>query len=407
MLGSLVAAARTAAPHELGALVLSHAQAAGLRDARLYLADLQQVLLIPLPCGTGSEDADGDVGNLAIDSTLAGRAFQHGEVLDQELPTNGIPIADDAADGSVRRLWVPVLSGSERLGILAVTLTAEQVADDTMGALIHELASVCADLVVSQQQYGDTIVALRRTRDMDVAAEMQWGLLPPLTFRGSRVAITGALEPAYKIAGDSLDYAVEADTTHLAVFDAMGHGMESALMVSVAVNAYRKVRRAGGDLVSTIAQVETSLSAVFGNERFVTGIFAELDPDLGGFRWVNAGHHPPLLMRAGKFVKALDSPSRWPLGLGIGDGTVIVASEQLEPGDRLLLFTDGVVEARSPDGEFFGVDRLVDTVLRQLAGGLSGPETMRRVVRALLEHQQERLQDDASLLLVEWRPDPV
>jgi len=79
-------------------------------------------------------------------------------------------------------------------------------------------------------------------------------------------------------------------------------------------------------------------------------------------------------------------PSRWPLGLGIGDGTVVVATEQLELGDRLVY-----------------------TVLRQLAGGLSGPVTMRRVVRALLEHQQDRLQDrlqdDASLLLAEWLPD--
>ena len=72
-----------------------------------------------------------------------------------------------------------------------------------------------------------------------------------------------------------------------------------------------------------------------------------------------------------------------------------VGSEQLEPGDCILLYTDGVVEARSPSEEFFGIDRL--------AGGLPAPETMRRVVRELFEHQQGPLIEDASLLLLEWR----
>ena len=80
-----------------------------------------------------------------------------------------------------------------------------------------------------------------------------------------------------------------------------------------------------------------------------------------------------------------------------------VGIEQLEPGDQILLYTDGVVDARSPSGEFFGIDRLADLVIRHLAGGLPAPETMRRVVRELFEHQQGPLIDDASLLLLEWR----
>ena len=80
-----------------------------------------------------------------------------------------------------------------------------------------------------------------------------------------------------------------------------------------------------------------------------------------------------------------------------------VGVEQLEPGDRVLFYTDGVIEARSPNGEFFGADRLTDLVTGQFAGGLPAPETMRRVVRTLLEHQQGQLSDDASLLLLEWR----
>jgi hypothetical protein len=392
MIDEITAQAHRAAPDQLAGLVSSHAEEAGLHAVALYVADLQRVTLVPLPDGRDSERPP-----LPIDATLAGRAYQHLSILDQDASE-----ADPAAPTSARRMWLPMVSGSERVGVLAVTLTAEQASDETTLGWVHRLASLTAELVTSKQLYGDAIVRLRRTREMDVAAELQWGLLPPLSFEGTAVSVAGALEPAYEVAGDSLDYAVQADRAHLAVFDAMGHGLDSALMACLAVNAYRKSRRAGGSLVENVGWIEDSLAAGFGTDRFVTGVFAELDTVSGTFSWVNAGHHPPLLLRAGKVVKALEAPQGWPLGLGLGEGALEPAAEQLEPGDHLLIFTDGVVEARSPAGEFFGEDRLADVVLRQLAGGLAGPETMRRVVRSLLEHQQGRLQDDASLMLVEW-----
>ena len=80
----------------------------------------------------------------------------------------------------------------------------------------------------------------------------------------------------------------------------------------------------------------------------------------------------------------------------------VIGKVQLEPDDCVLFYTDGVTEARSPDGEFFGEQRLVDLVVRNLAAQLPAPETMRRVVRALLEHQQGSLTDDASLALLQW-----
>jgi phosphoserine phosphatase RsbU/P len=82
---------------------------------------------------------------------------------------------------------------------------------------------------------------------------------------------------------------------------------------------------------------------------------------------------------------------------------VHVRTEQLEPGDRLLLYTDGITDIRSPDGEFFDVHRLLDLLAANLAARLPIPETMRRLVRSLLDHQQGPLSDDATMLLVEWR----
>jgi serine phosphatase RsbU (regulator of sigma subunit) len=74
----------------------------------------------------------------------------------------------------------------------------------------------------------------------------------------------------------------------------------------------------------------------------------------------------------------------------------------LEPGDRLLLHTDGITEARSPSGEFFGEQRLADHINSALAAGEPAPETVRRLMRSALTHQADQLQDDASIVVLEW-----
>jgi len=105
-------------------------------------------------------------------------------------------------------------------------------------------------------------------------------------------------------------------------------------------------------------------------------------------------------------IRQLAAPSWTPLGLGyleLGDPEVFV--EQLEPGDRLLLYSDGATEARSATGELFGEGRLGDYLVKALADGLPAAETMRRLVSALLQYQKDQLQDDATAVLVGWRTD--
>ena len=139
---------------------------------------------------------------------------------------------------------------------------------------------------------------------------------------------------------------------------------------------------------------------------FATAVLAELDTDTGMLSWVNAGHPPPLLLRDGRLVKSLQIRPMLPLGLVVAGrpaDTITVGREQLQSNDRVLLYTDGVTEARSPTGAFFGEPALIDLLRRNFAAGLPAPETMRRVVRALVDHQQGQLTDDATLLLLEWR----
>ncbi len=234
---------------------------------------------------------------------------------------------------------------------------------------------------------------------MSVAAELAWRLLPPLTFGTEGLVISGVLAPVYQLGGDSFDYAVDAHTARLAIFDAMGHGLEAGLLASVAMAACRTSRRARGGLATTAAAIDHAVSTQFGVDRFVTAVLAELDLASGCLRWSVSGHPPPLLLRGGRIVKTLVGEVTPPLGVS---GAVVVSEETLEPGDQVLFFTDGVVEARSAEGEFFGVQRLVDMVTRTSAAATPAPESMRRLLHAILDHQDGELQDDATIVVVEW-----
>lgn len=392
----LIHRSHVASPDELAGLVADAAAGFGSDDTTIYLADLQQRVMVPF-LGAAVHAHDDFPHVLGIESTVAGRAFQQMQRQTQAVITTGRP------DGV--RVWQPLLDGTERLGVLALALPSSALDDDAGMRRLDRFTSVVAELIVAKTVYGDSIVRLRRTSQMTLAAEVQWSLLPPLTFANHSVTLAGGLEPAYGVAGDSLDYAVDAGTARFAIFDGMGHGIISAQLISLVVAAYRNARRAGQSLTETASHIESAVNDVFRVESFATGLLCELDTTRGLFTWISAGHHEPLLLRDGRLVRALEVEPLLPLGLNddlSGATSAAIGTEQLQPGDRLLLYTDGVIEARSPDGEFYGQERLVDLVGRSLASELPAPEIMRRVVHALLDHQAGDLDDDATLLLVEW-----
>jgi hypothetical protein len=382
MLAGLLAAARTSVPDEVAGLLAERGEALGAQNVTVYLVDHEQYLLVPVP---RSGAADRTV--LRVDSTLAGRCFRQTALLDAE-------------DG--RLVWVPLLDGMERLGVVQLEFRS---ADDRVPAeQLNAFAALVAELLVVKDAYGDLFARVRRRRPMSLAGEIAWNLLPPLTFGTDRLVIACVLAPAYEIGGDSFDYAVDATTARFAVFDAMGHGLDAGWLATVAIAAYRNARREGADLPGLVEAVDAALAGAFTAGKFVTAILAELDLETGRLRWHNAGHPAPLLLRGGRVVKSLNTQAGLPLALiGSLGGTVSVAEEWLEPGDRLLLYTDGVVEARSADGQFFGVRRLADLVAQQDAAGQPAPETMRRLMHAILSHQAGKLRDDATTMLVEWR----
>jgi hypothetical protein len=371
-------------PADIPDLAREAAAMIGARDASVYLVDLGHRWLVPLGSGASWESE-----RLSIEGTVAGRAFRTDQL-----------VAGDEAGGPLDAgvpVWIPLVDGAERVGVLGLVLDS---ADEVTLRRCGVLATLLAEVIISRTGYGDAILLTRRLEEASLAAELRWSQLPPLTVAAPHIGVSGLLEPAYDIAGDAFDYAVNGDLVHVAIFDAMGHGLEASLMASMAVAAYRHARRRGRALRDLHADVDVAIERQFGGERFVTGQLAVVDARTGQMEWTSAGHPRPLLLRRGRLVGQLQCEPSLPLGLSGGPGETSVT--QLEPGDRVLFYSDGVVEARSPEGDLFGLDRLGDLVERAAATELPLPEVTRRLVHSVLDHQRDRLQDDATVLLVEW-----
>ena len=384
MLHALLRASHLSAFEELPGLLARHAGEAGLHRARLYVADIQELVLREVTGGGADAGAGGQ--ELRVDGTLAGRVFRSAQ------PHSG------SAGGGVQH-WLPVLDGTERLG--ALRLETEHEADGPTQGAMEDLASVMGLFLVSKRHHSDSYARLVRVRPMEVSAEMQWTLMPPRTFANRRVTIAAAMEPAYAAAGDAFDYALAGDAVHLAVFDAMGHDTSAGLTANLAVATCRNQRRRGKGLVEARDAIEAVLLEQFARSRYASAVLADLDLESGMLTWINCGHHLPVLIRGRRWTTHLGCTPSHPMGTDLGLPATL-CREQLEPGDQLLLYTDGIVEARDARGHEFGRDRFVDFVIRHQADGLAAPETLRRLVRAVLEHHDGHLNDDATVLLCEW-----
>jgi hypothetical protein len=352
----------------------------------VHLIDLEQRVLVPVP-GPGAAGRE----VLSVHGTLAGRCFASTTLL------------DTAATGG-RRVWLPLLDGTERVGVLELVVGGrrEPLPSSTM-ALLERLAHFIAILVVSKNPYSDHFELLRRRRPMTTATELLRHMVPPQVLATDDFVLAAMLEPAYDNGGDTYDYALNGGLLHATILDGIGHGLAAAGLAAFALAVARRSRRAGEELPARYGAIDREVAEQYPDSRYATGCLAELDVGTGRLRWVNAGHPAPLLLRGGRFVKELEVQRSPPMGLLLAAAPPVVGEASLEPGDMVLLYTDGLVEARRPDGSLFTAERLAEFIERQAAGGGAAPETLRQLREAIIERGEGALRDDATALLIEWR----
>jgi serine phosphatase RsbU (regulator of sigma subunit) len=149
--------------------------------------------------------------------------------------------------------------------------------------------------------------------------------------------------------------------------------------------------------------MDRAIAEQFGPDHFVTAQMMDLDVTTGQLQWVNAGHPAPLLIRNQQVAGPLEGPTTLPVGLG-GEHPA-VSEHQLQRGDRVLCYTDGVIEERNAEGEPFGEERLircVNAIGHTHAEGQTRAGAL-RLSHALKQERAGRTSDDATVFLIHWR----
>lgn len=392
-LSDLLRRANLSAPDLLVADVAASLAGAGCASLAVYLIDYNQEVLRCL--ALAAEMADDEPAEIRVEGTMAGRAFQHQTVITSQSERGWT-------------VWSPIRQRAERIGVLEIVF--EHLPDDAT-SLCEDIGRLVGHLVRTADQYTDALELTRRREPMSLAAEVQWNLLlPPLAFASPDVALAGILEPAYDVAGDGFDYSLNGEILTFAILDAMGHGLASSVASALSISALRYGRLRGMPLEEIAKQIDEALISQFDQEMFVTGHLMQLDTATGEIIWINAGHPDPMLIR-GTTVAELHTEPCFPLGLGVQlDGP---SRARLQPHDRLLFYSDGVIEARptvrrptehaeSPE---FGFAHLRDRLHRHLCDHLTPAEIIRRIVKEVMAHRGGPLADDATMVMIEWQPD--
>ena len=290
------------------------------------------------------------------------------------------------------QVLAPVTERGEVLGLLELVLPDEP--DEQVLETVRWSAHVLAFVVIANRRHTDLFEWAQRATPPTLSAEIQRRLLPAAyTCEAAAFTLAGWLEPAGRVAGDTFDYSLARDTLHLTITDAMGHGVDSALIATLCVGSLRNSRRQGFDVTQTASRANDDIVQHVGEgEAFATGLLASLHLPSGVLTAVNAGHVLPLLARADE-VHPLQLPPDVPLGM-LPDSSYRSTDVQLRPGDRLLLVTDGMLERNAAT---------LDLLSHILTTRRDHPrEAVRYLADAVVAVAGPVLPDDATLLMLDW-----
>jgi serine phosphatase RsbU (regulator of sigma subunit) len=349
-------------------------------------------------------------------SALYGQAVKPGERRDAEelatvLPFDGGPAEQavrtqtvqvvpprehptEAVDQAPWTILAPMTERGEVIGLLELHVP-DHPSSETL-AEIAKLAHLLAFVVIASRRHTDLYEWGQRSRRSSLSAEIQQRLLPgPRTCEAGAFTLSAWLEPAALIAGDTFDYSLARDLLHLSMTDAMGHGVEAALTASLCVGSLRGARREGATLLEQAYAANEALAAhaLSGSrDDFVTGVIGRLDLHAGSLELVNAGHVAPYLMRGGT-VSTMHLAADLPLGL-FPETEYRSSVVALEPGDRVLLVTDGMLERNASSIN-------MSTAMFETRD-LHPREAVRHLADSVLRATGNDLKDDATALMLDW-----
>ena len=292
-------------------------------------------------------------------------------------------------------MFAPVTSRGEAVGVLELRLPvapdAQTIADVALAA--HALAYI----VIANRRYTDLFEWGQRSVPLSLAAEIQHRLLPgAYTCEAGQFTLAAWLEPAGDVGGDTFDFSLDRDALHFSMTDAMGHSVNAALLATLLIGSVRNGRRRGADLAEQACLADQALAEHAVGAQFVTGQIVSVDLRTGTAEIVNAGHPLPLRLRDGVVDEVPLDPDP-PFGATPGH-QFHRQPLPLEPGDRLMFLTDGVLERRAAN---------VDVSAVLAASRDDHPrEAVQHLIQAAVRASDGALEDDATAMCFDWHGGP-
>lgn len=303
-------------------------------------------------------------------------------------PSLCLALAPLRVDGD---LLAPVFTGDEVFGILRLTgKTAGMVwgveAEEFMASLSEQAAIVVSQLRMRNEGM-----------ESEYALDIQRGLLPREVPQLKGFSIAGAWQPSKTVGGDYYDVFKLSETQFaLVIADVSGKGMPAALLMSNVQATAKAFATLGSSPKDLCSKVNRAICNSITPGKFITFFYAVLDSDDRRLTYVNAGHNPPIIVSQDQDCKKLETGGTV-LGL-FADGSYEQTSIDLLPGDRFVMFTDGITEATDSNGEEFGEERLI-TLVRE-SPAKSAPELRDAIMQDVTQFCQGDFADDATLLTV-------
>jgi len=272
---------------------------------------------------------------------------------------------------------------------------AHAFTDDDLRVLTA-LANVAAAKIENVRLLEESLEKRRMEEDMRMAAEIQTGLLPRQAPRIVGWDLAGSNQPCRTVGGDYYDFGIERGRLLLALGDVSGKGTGAALLMTV-LRAAVRAHWTEPSLADAVSRINRTVCQNVPSSKYVTFFLASLDPASGRLDYVNAGHNPPILVRASGEVEKLTFGG---LVLGIFEDVAYEGGAvEMRCGDTLIVYSDGVTETWDPDGEEFGEDKLVALAV---AGRAKGAEAVLNAILGEIERfeQGARATDDRTLVVL-------
>src|SRR5215210_5459974 len=346
-------------------------------------------------------DRQGKVGEIRVSRTIMDEVVVKGKaVLTSDVQHDPRFMSSTTTlQGIHSVLAVPLGVGEKVYGIIyADSPIAEGRFTEDHLKVLTTLASVAAIRVENARLLEEQIDRQRLEHELQLASEIQQRFQPTAPPHVVGYELPGISFPCYEIGGDYYDF-IEREDGRLIITlgDVSGKGTAAALLMSSLHAAVHAQAASHDSLVDTISAVNRYLADNIPSNRFVTLFYAELNPKSGALAFLNAGHNPPLIVHSAGTVEQLSSGG---LPLGIKrDAIFREGRTQLQPGDVLVIYSDGVSEAGNPQGEEFGLKRLSDVVMRNLEASASGIRD--RIEAGLMKFAEGTpAADDITLVIV-------